>query len=243
MARFAEGHRCRMLALVQHFGDHSDPGTPCGQCDVCRPEACIAARFEAPTSREVTVLTELLERVRTQPGQSAGRLCRELLGDAPEARREFERLVGGLARAGQLRVEDAVFEKDGRRIPWQRLFVVGPGDAQRARLVPHSLPPPEHGERVGRRRRRGRARSGTRTEPVELPESGEGSALVVKLRSWRLEESKRRRVPAFRVLTNRALLAVAQARPTTAQALRAVKGLGPKTVKDWGPQLLALCRD
>ncbi|MFZ5441565.1 MAG: DNA topoisomerase 3 [Myxococcota bacterium] len=241
MARFAEGHRCRMLALVQHFGDRSDTGAPCGLCDVCRPEACIAARFEAPTSREVTLLTELLERLRTQPGQAAGRLCRELLGDAPEHRREFERLVGGLVRAGQLRVEDAVFEKDGRRIPWQRLFVVGTGDAQRARLVPKTLPPPEHGERLGRRRK-GRTARASR-EPVELPEAGEGSALVVKLRSWRLQEAKRRRVPAFRVLTNRALLAVAEARPTTPQALRAVKGLGPKTLKDWGDQLVALCRD
>jgi DNA topoisomerase-3 len=242
MARFAEGHRCRMLGLVQHFGDRSDAGAPCGQCDVCRPDACIAARFEAPTSLERSVLSELLARLRSQPGTAAGRLCRELMGDAPEHRREFERLVGGLVRAGQARVEEAVFEKDGRRIPFQRLFVVGEGDAQRARLVPKSLPPPEHGEAV-KRRRKGRASSRTpRTEAVELPESGEGSALVGKLRSWRLEEARRRHVPAFRVLTNRALLAVAEARPTTAQALRAVKGLGPKTVKDWGAQLIALCQ-
>ena len=36
MARFAESHGCRMLHLVQHFGDKEDPGTACGHCDACQ---------------------------------------------------------------------------------------------------------------------------------------------------------------------------------------------------------------
>jgi DNA topoisomerase-3 len=75
-----------------------------------------------------------------------------------------------------------------------------------------------------------------------LPSSGANAGLVATLRAWRLEEAKRRRVPAFRVLTNRALVAVAEARPTTSQALLNVKGLGPKVVKDSGAAILSLCR-
>ena len=35
MTRFADGHTCRMLHMVQHFGDLEDSGAACDQCDVC----------------------------------------------------------------------------------------------------------------------------------------------------------------------------------------------------------------
>ena len=241
MGRFAEGHRCRMLSLVQHFGDQADSGETCGLCDVCAPTACIAALFEAPTSAELGVMSELLARLAASPGQASGRLCREVLGEAPEARPKFERLVGGLVRAGQLRVEEDSFEKDGKRIPFHRLYVVGKADPQRARLTPTSRPAPERSTRGAAPKKKRRARRESSLPAVELPSSGANAGLVERLRAWRLEESRRRRVPAFRVLTNRALVAVAEARPTTAQALRAVQGLGPKVVKDSGAELIALC--
>jgi DNA topoisomerase-3 len=242
MARFAESHRCRMLSLVQHFGDQADSGQACGRCDVCAPVECIAARFEAPTSAELKVMNEVLARLTAMPGQSSGRLSREVLGDAPEARPRFERLIGGLVRAGQLRVEEATFEKDGKTIPYHRLYPVGRGDPARARLTPSSLPAPERPTRAPRRKGAPRRDTAPRTPSVALPSSGASAGLVEKLRAWRLEEARRRRVPAFRVLTNRALIAVAEARPTTPDALRTVKGLGPKVLKESGAQLVALCR-
>ena len=242
-ARFAESHRCRMVSLVRHFGDQADAGKPCGTCDVCAPASCIGASFEAPTASEVTVLSELLARLRTAPGQASGRLCRELLGEAPEARPRFERLLSGLVRAGQVRVEDDVFEKDGRRIQFHRLYLVGRGTLENVRL-PAELPPVESAgqARASSKKARRRGRRESRQPAVELPESGQNAVLVSKLRAWRLEEAKRRRVPAFRVLTNRALVAVADARPQTLQALHGLAGLGPKVVKDFGAQLIALCR-
>ncbi|MDP3504670.1 MAG: DNA topoisomerase 3 [Myxococcales bacterium] len=238
MARFAEGHQCRMVSLVKHFGDQTDDGAPCGKCDVCAPAQCIAARFDAPTSQELMVMSEMLARLQAMPGQSSGKLCREMLGDAPEARTGFERLVRGLARGGQLRVEDAVFVKDGQSIPYHRLYVIGAGDPARARLTPKSLPAPERQARV---RGKPRSRKASRTPAVELPSTGANAGLVETLRAWRLAEAKKRRVPAFRVLTNRALVAVAEARPTSSQALLSVKGLGPKVVQQSGRQLIELC--
>lgn len=240
MARFAESAQCRMLSLVKHFGDQTDTLEPCGQCDVCNPSGCIAATFEPPTMGEVTVLSEVLARLKALPGQSIGRLCKEVLGDAPEARPQFERLVRGLARAGQLRIDDAVFEKDGQSIPYQRLYVIGAGDPKRALLAPKSRPAPERRGRAPQKRGR-RTKRASRTPAVELPSTGENARLVETLRAWRLGEAKRRRVPAFRVLTNRALVAVAEARPTSAQALLKVKGLGPKVLQQSGAQLIALC--
>ena len=48
-------------------------------------------------------------------------------------------------------------------------------------------------------------------------------------------------MPAFRVLTNRALVAVADARPRSVQALQQVTGVGPKLAKDAGAALVGLC--
>ena len=242
VARFAESHRCRMVSLVQHFGDQADSGKPCGLCDVCAPTQCIGALFERPSAEEVTLLSELLARLRASPGQASGRLCRELLGDAPEARPRFERLLSGLVRAGQVRVDDDVFEKEGKKIPFHRLHLIGRGSLEGVQL-PIKSAPAKKGKRpqkTSTRKRRGSKREG-RKPAVELPSSGESAGLVAKLRAWRLEEARKRRVPAFRVLTNRALVAVAEARPTSAAALRAVAGLGPKVVKDSGAQLVALC--
>jgi DNA topoisomerase-3 len=64
---------------------------------------------------------------------------------------------------------------------------------------------------------------------------------VAVLRAWRLQESKRKRVPAFRVMTNRALVAIAEARPASAASLRAVTGVGPTLLRAYGAQIVELC--
>lgn len=86
--------------------------------------------------------------------------------------------------------------------------------------------------------RRGRK---TRTPAVELPSSGPNAALVETLRAWRLKEAKKKRVPAFRILTNRALVAIAEARPSSADALRDVPGIGDKLSSSYSSALLGLC--
>jgi DNA topoisomerase III len=158
MRRFAQGRGCRMLALVEHFGDQEDSGAMCGACDVCAPTSAIK-------------------------------------GQAPPAR------------------------------------------AVQATLAASAKPRGKRGRKSGKRR----ARGGSRTPAVALPSSGPSAALVATLRAWRLHESKQKRVPAFRVLTNRALVAIADARPGSAPALKAVKGVGPKLLKKYGAALVALC--
>jgi DNA topoisomerase-3 len=64
---------------------------------------------------------------------------------------------------------------------------------------------------------------------------------VATLRAWRLSEAKKKRVPAFRILTNRALVALAEARPQNAEALRNVSGIGPKVLQTYSVQLVQLC--
>jgi len=58
----------------------------------------------------------------------------------------------------------------------------------------------------------------------------------------RLSEAKRAGVPAFRVLHDRTLLAIAAARPRDEAALLAVPGIGPALLKRYGRQVLGICR-
>jgi len=64
--------------------------------------------------------------------------------------------------------------------------------------------------------------------------------LVEALKAWRLAEARRRRIPAFRILTDRVLGAIAAMRPRDSEALMGIQGVGPKLVERYGTQLLAL---
>ena len=48
-------------------------------------------------------------------------------------------------------------------------------------------------------------------------------------------------MPAFRILTDRVLLAIAAEQPGSVDALRRISGVGPKLVESHGPTLVALC--
>ena len=75
---------------------------------------------------------------------------------------------------------------------------------------------------------------GIRVVPLQLPQ------LVERLRTWRADEARRRRVPAFRVLTDRTLYGIASARPTNEDELLAIRGMGPALVRKYGAKLLSL---
>jgi DNA helicase-2/ATP-dependent DNA helicase PcrA len=67
-----------------------------------------------------------------------------------------------------------------------------------------------------------------------------GAGLLAELRTWRREESGRRGVPAYAVLTDAALEAVAERAPRTEEELLAVPGIGPAKVASYGPSLLEI---
>ncbi|HLM71174.1 MAG TPA: RecQ family zinc-binding domain-containing protein, partial [Polyangiaceae bacterium] len=127
VGRFAEAHDCRMLHLVRHFGDQEDRGEPCGQCDVCAPEQCALVRHRAPSRAEDAALGRILSALGQDDGLPTGRLYRENFGDSALDRRSFEHLLGGLARAGLVRLSEESFEKDGERIAFQRAYLTAEG--------------------------------------------------------------------------------------------------------------------
>lgn len=241
MARYTESHGCRMLHLVKHFGDREDSGEPCGLCDICAPDRTLAVSTRVADAEEKRQLASVLDALRTQDNQSTGRLCKQVLGETPAHRRQFDRLLGGLARAGLLRLVDDAFEKDGRKISFQRAALTPAGrDATPAALNRVLLPEASAPEKPSRTRKKTPTR--TKTPRTKTVSSGEPSALAEALRAWRLSEAKRRKVPAFRIFSDRVLEAICEARPEDGATLLTVAGVGPKLVAAHGVEILALCR-
>ncbi len=241
MIQFTQNTRCRMQQLVEHFGDR---GEPCGSCDVCAPGQAMATVFATPSAAELRTLERVFSALRSADGQAVGRLTRDVLGEGLAERREMERLVAGLVRASLAQTKEDSFEKDGKTIRFQRLWLTAAGRAGTAPLEAVQLAPaPEEagsrrGKRAKRQPKRGRAEAPRRSERTEVaPISG---ALAEALKAWRLGEARKRRIPAFRILTNRALVGIASARPTSPAALLAVDGIGPKVAQAHGAALLRL---
>jgi ATP-dependent DNA helicase RecQ len=68
------------------------------------------------------------------------------------------------------------------------------------------------------------------------------AALFERLRSWRGEQAKKQRVPAYVVLHNSHLEEISARKPTTIHELGAIKGVGLRRAARYGDELLALIR-
>jgi superfamily II DNA helicase RecQ len=71
--------------------------------------------------------------------------------------------------------------------------------------------------------------------------TAEGEALAGRIREWRAAEAKRLKVPAYVVLHDRTLSALAEARPRNPNELLRIDGIGPAKVERFGEELLRLC--
>lgn len=115
---YAGSQTCRMLQLVQHFGDEEDTGRDCGLCDVCVPSEARVQRFRAPEDDEIAAIECILDALKAKDGQALGRLF-EAVGSS-WSRGAFEGIMKALERADYLIVDENEFEKDGRSITYRR---------------------------------------------------------------------------------------------------------------------------
>jgi RecQ family ATP-dependent DNA helicase len=248
--RYAETYQCRMQALVRHFGDLADSMRACGQCDFCDPRRCIAQRFRAITQAEQQTVHTLLDTLRHAKGPSIGRLHRVLFPNEAMSRNDFEDLVGAMAGAGLVLVEDATFEKEDKIISYRKVSLTQEGCKLSEHTPVELLLTERSGSRepVKPRRRpssprppKRRLESGDQ-QPGPVTLSPEQAALEEKLRAWRLAEARKLALPAFCVFSDRTLRAIVQARPATSDDLLAVEGIGPAKAEKFGQSILQICR-
>jgi DNA topoisomerase-3 len=245
--RFAECHQCRMTALVHHFGDTSDSGAGCGICDFCAPADCVAQRFRGPTKKERNACERVLQKLRSLSSRSTGKLHADLFPEGEMSRDDFEEVLGAMARAELLAFTDAVFEKQGKRIPYRTVSVLPAGlsfsEKQAGLFIMRDTVAPVAAPKRGKSRTNAGAAPQAKTakpSSAEAPPPERQARLEQALRAWRLTEAKRRNMPAFRIFGDRTLRNIASTCPKSDSALLAVPGIGMGTVEKYGAQIYHL---
>lgn len=249
--QYAVSSQCRMASLIRHFGDLADARRPCGHCDVCAPQACVARRFRAPNATEKQTAWAVIHSLRNSSAGSTGKLHKDMFPREQVSRDAFENLLQALAGAGLVRLEELTFEKDGRSIAYRKASLTQEGE-ELPPTDPLDFTLPESSNHATPARRKGESqRSGKSvsskiaTTPVRQAEiadmSVHAAAIEDKLRVWRLAEARKHGVPAFHVLGNKTMRAIAQQRPITLEELRCVSGIGPSKTEKFGEEICRIC--
>jgi superfamily II DNA helicase RecQ len=252
VVQYTTSYECRMSALVRHFGDVVDASLKCGGCDVCNPADAVLRQFRRSTSAEREIAQGIVNELRPMNFKAAGALQRNLKLAGSMSRKDFGALLDAMARAGLIEIEEAVFEKNGKVIGYRKVRLTESGLQVRpmtplALLIGDGIVKEFSGKvEESSRARKAKAvasNTGTKSEkaaaPVKL--TAEQEELAARLKQWRAEEAKRLKVPAFVVMHDQTLTALAAARPATPNQLLAVDGIGAAKVERFGQELLRLC--
>ncbi len=205
--------------------------------------------FRRATAAERKIVQVIADELRPVSYLAAGTLQRSLDLVGRMSRNEFDGLLDAMVRAGLIDMEEAEFEKNGEVIRFRKVrltdaglevrpmtplpLLIGDGIADE--FDPGSATPPR--KKNVKIAAQGRAKSEI-SPPAPIPD---WEALAERLREWRTVEARRLGVPAFVVLHDRTLSAVALARPENRMQLLAIDGIGPAKAERFGEAILTLC--
>jgi superfamily II DNA helicase RecQ len=250
--RFTGSSECRMAALVGHFGDVEDARKVCGVCDVCDPAAAVLRLFRRATALEKERAQKIADELRGVDYKATGTLQRSVDAAGKLSRDEFGGLLDAMERARLIAMEDAEYEKDGevRRFRKVRLTEAGM-ELRTGRLIESELLISDgvveefRGKATtslpAKKSKAAKDRAGKSAAEETNELTGEGEALAARLREWRSAEAKRLRVPAFVVMHDRTILAVARKRPGNPRELLGIDGIGAAKAEKFGEAILAIC--
>ncbi len=264
MVTYAGRAMCRRRALLDYFGDPEGPapGTLCGGCD-----ACEEARVRADSGIEISELAR--ERVRAAlsiidsvDGRFGRRkIAAALVGLALDG---LERTslpqhpsAGQLSAIGEANtslVLDRCVAAGLLGIRHDPYPVLGLTSGGRAVLEGHAEVPDEVASVAEDGYRSPSAAAATAAAPrrrkkkAKAPEdqgplSPEDAALFEALRTLRSKLAKEKGVPAYVILHDAHLKALAAAHPKTEAALLEMPGMGPTRLERYGEALLEVLRD
>ena len=241
--RYAETNHCRMSTLVRHFGDLADGQTACGICDFCAPAECAAQRFRTATEAEREALFEVLAALHSGARTSTGKLHAELFPGGEISRDAFEDVLGAMARAGLARLADAVFEKDGKLIPYRTVSLTPAGRAADENTPIEFIMKDIALAPATRKRKKKAAARKVATPKRKRAPAGADTCVEEALRAWRVTEARRLGVPAFRIFSDQALRAIAEQRPASAAELLAIPGIGVCSVEKYGRHIYRILEE
>lgn len=241
MGRFVKSFSCRMLYLVQHFGDREDKGNKCGICDYCAPGATMSGRLRDPDKLEQVFLFDILSNLRSAGSLGTGRLYSNVCPGENFPRDSFEDLLKALAREGLISLREDSFEKEGRIIHYTRAELKQEGyKFDKRDMVTVQVP---YKEPVKKKRPSfiKRQKSLNLTKPASS--ASENQELYKKLRSWRNSIARSRGIPAFRIFSNNVLSNLCSDLPTREDELLMVNGVGPYFVEQYGEKVTKIIKE
>ncbi len=224
---------CRRVRLLDYFGEAS---APCGNCDTC---------LEPPETFDATVAAQKALSAIYRTGQRFGavHLIDVLRGKAGER----------ITRWGhdQLSVFGVGTDLDegAWRVIFRQLAALGLAHVDHEahgalRLTEASRPVLKGEQPVAMRRVVARPRAATRASRPGIAAGGgfgaPDTALLERLKAWRLAEARTQSVPAFVILHDKTLAEIARQRPRTLAALGGVSGIGARKLERYGPALVAI---
>jgi len=231
-----ESASCRRVRLLAYFGEHAEP---CGNCDTC---------LQPPETYDATASARMALSAIYRTGQRFGVLhvIDVLRGKSSERveRWEHERLsVFGIG----VDVDEPTW-----RNVFRQLVALGYArvdhEAYGALRLTEASRPVLKGDEPVFLRRAVRPAPRSRTKPSSSPQSsasarGADLVLLERLKTWRLTQAREQAVPAFVILHDRTLLAIAQEKPRELGALRGISGVGAAKLERYGPALVAIVND
>ena len=247
MIAFAESTDCRMHALVQHFGDTSDTKATCGICDICNPsDAGSAQSAHQPTAQERAWLREILSALEHR-STSTGKLFTDLKKDSKNwasiaDRKDFDTLLDGLARAALITLTNDTFRNpEGKDITYRKANITHEGRTPDDATLDTVWLRTNISAATSGRKSSTKSRS-PKVAAAPQQSSPEAERLFERLRNWRTDIARPTKTPAFMILGDAVLRAIANSAPQNLSALHAVSGMGPTKVDRYGADLIAICR-
>ncbi len=193
-------------------------------------------------------------------GRSLGKLYTDLCAKDGMSRDAFEELVAALARAGLIRLAEEVFEKDGKQIPYRKATLSREADFVDRETRLEITIRDTAGATAGTGGKRGKKKAPASKKKARIPLAAPAATTravkvaVVEatpreskaedlLRAWRMAQAKRQAIPAFRVMSDKVLTAIASKRPKTAAELLAIPGIGIGSVEKYGAQIYRILNE
>jgi ATP-dependent DNA helicase RecQ len=242
MIAYADSSGCYRATILGYFGERDAPRV-CGACGNCH-------RRRPLSDEELLRLRKILSGV-ARGGQRWGRrrIAAMLTGSleglpdsltdlsttgilAGESEKAVGDWIDAALGAGLLAATDDVYRtlsltRAGREVMAGR-------DARVSLTLP--APPPAKAPR--------RRTSKVLAAAARAAEAGRPAdpARIEALREWRRAEATRRAVPAYVVLHDRTLAALAAARPSNLSDLAEIPGIGPAKLEAYGAEILSVLR-
>ena len=257
VVRFALSGGCRQREILRYFGEPGAAG--CGHCDNCggHPTAAVETPAVTHDAKVVKAVRIVLSGVaRTEARFPCGKiLIAQMLCGSGSARMsklglnklstfgllrhlqqsEVTTLIEGLIAAGCLQQVDL-----DRYRPVVQLTELGSEVMKGKAELGAELPIPAYLSR----KLRGDTAAGRPAVAEQNAQGGElreaDPRLLQALKQWRQERAVQAGVAHYQILSNATLEELARRRPDSAEALLAVRGIGPAKLASFGEALLAI---